>query len=164
HGTIAFACYPKEQIIVHAYRPGGVRRHLERLGEVGGPFVGAVQGADERPGTQTVYVEGFSGMEPTLLLSAVSALRALGGRVGGGLNESMLDRYAVKTTLTELRSRRQKFHTRELVTALGVIVSLPVIIPWSLLWFSWTAITVPLRIRRAVKSKALTAIQGGKSA
>jgi len=61
HGYLAFACAPAQQLEIHAYRDGAVRKLCLPMGK-------CVRGMHEPAGTQSVYLRSFIGQEPTLLL------------------------------------------------------------------------------------------------
>ena len=149
-GKIRLADFPKEAITVYAYRAGGVHRHMERAGMAEMPMAGVVQGANEKPGTQTVYVETCSGMEPTLALAAVAALQALGGRIAGEERDpASYERWVTRTSVAELRRRLRRNRNRTIIALAGAILLSPILIPIWALWLVWTLLALPWRIFRA---------------
>jgi hypothetical protein len=81
HAYLAFACHPETPLRLHSYRAGAVKElYHQTFGEARRPIAKCVQGLNEAPGTQTVYLHGYVGQEPTLLFVTELALEALGGR------------------------------------------------------------------------------------
>src|SRR3982750_2025834 len=58
---VAFASFPRHQVELIAYRLGAVEAHLQRCGMAGLPLASKVQGANQPPGTQTVYLQSYVG-------------------------------------------------------------------------------------------------------
>ena len=64
HATIAFECAPDLTLDFHTYRPGAVRHFCDETFDDAANsslMKKIVQGANERAGTQTVYLRGYLG-------------------------------------------------------------------------------------------------------
>ena len=136
-------------ISVYTYRPGAIAEFCERaLGRMV-PIIGrSVDGMSEPAGSQAVFVRGYVGQEPTLLLATVIALETLGGTADPPLADADRDQYGRRITEAELRRRRRRLGWRVgAFSALGVAA----IILSSPYWISRALIDVPARIWRARK-------------
>jgi hypothetical protein len=152
HAHLAFACEPKTQLELHSYRAGAVKEFYRRTcGDAPLPMAQYVQGLNEAPGTQTVYLRGYVGQEPTLLFVTQLALEALGGRPRHPLSEELRREYGTPITATQLAARRRKMEKQLLATALVGVVLLPVLIPLWLLGFALALVLMPWRIGKAYK-------------
>jgi hypothetical protein len=133
HGYLAFACAPKQQLEIHAYRDGTVRKHRLPMGK-------CVQGMHEPSGTQSVYLRSFIGQEPTLLLAATLALEAMGGHPKHLPGDEVRREYGTPVTPAQLAERQRKL-AGKLWPAVGIaLLLLPVAM---LLWFIEFLVQMP---------------------
>jgi hypothetical protein len=148
HAHLAFAGFPKDRVQIHAYRPSGVKEHLQTTGVSDLPIANVVQGANELPGAQTIYLEGFVG-EPTLFFATILALERLGGRFDKPLADDERLKYDRPLTLGELKQRHEKTRRRAFFASLLFVILLPLLLPLYALGIVWTVLTVPWRILKA---------------
>ncbi len=160
YGTLEFACFPKECIEVSAYRANAVKEHLEKIGMNTWPIAKVVQGANEVVGTQTVYVQGYVGQEPTLFMMIVFALEALQGRLREPFSTEVRRAFGGPVTVAELECRRQKFHNRNLGMLLFALIAMPIVLPFHIALFCWQVIKLPWRIRAASRAVRQHAASG----
>jgi hypothetical protein len=151
HARLAFSRFPNDSIKLTAYWPGAVKEHLQLAGIAAFPFANAVQGMNEAPGTQAVYVTGYLGHEPTLLFATVLALVALGGRPCTSVPEAIRREYAVRISVTELDRRHRTFRRQQRLAWLLGVISFPILVPMWFLSLGWGLATLPWRIGKACR-------------
>ncbi|MDB5331345.1 MAG: hypothetical protein JWP03_2496 [Phycisphaerales bacterium] len=151
HAYLALAHFPNQRIELTAYQPGSVKEFLKTTGTDRFPFARVVRGANEPPGTQTVYVKGYTGQEPTLFFATKLSLEALGGRLRKPTGENERREYGSRITVAELERRHRKLERQSLLAlSLGVIL-LPILLPLWVASIVWHLVTMPWRIRKAIK-------------
>ena len=148
---LAFSRFPNDFIELTAYRPGAVKEHLQQVGIAASPIANAVQGVNEPPGTQAVYVTGYLGQEPTLLFATVLALEALGGRPRTSLPEEIRREYGARISVTELDRRHRTLRRQQRLGWLLGVISLPILVPMWFLSLMWGLATLPWRIGKACR-------------
>lgn len=146
---LAFAVYPRSQIEVTAYRAGAVREHLRLTGVDVMPIADVVQGSNEATGQQTVYVEGYVGQEPTLLLATTFALETLGGRLGKPMPDHVRRDYGQSVSVDELRRRYRKVQRQGLLALAAGVVLLPILVPIWMISIGRHLVERPARILKA---------------
>jgi hypothetical protein len=150
HGYLGFACAPKTQVEVHAYRAGAVKEFCrDTFGDAHLPVARCVQGLHEPPGTQTVYVRGYLGQEPTLFFVTTLALEALGGKARHPIDEEVRREYGMTITPEQLQERQRKLARQMWPTVLVGLLLLPLLIP---LWLIGFVVTMPWRIWKGYKA------------
>jgi hypothetical protein len=162
HAHLMFTCDPEVQLKLHCYRAGAVQEcYRQTFGDARLPMAKYVQGLNEAPGTQTVYLRGYVGQELTLLLVTELALEALGGRPHHPISEEVRREYGAPINATQLEARRRQAKKQALDTALVGVLLLPVLIP---LWFVGFALFVGLMPWRLWKAYRLyrTYKEGGQ--
>jgi hypothetical protein len=151
HAQLAFARFPKQRVELTAYRPGAVQELQKRNGTDTLPFARAVQGAHERPGTQTVYMRGYIGQELTIIFATMLALEALGGHLREPVSEEMRREYGSRIATAELERRQRKVERQSLLTLLLGTILLPILLPLWAASIVWHLVKIPWRIRKAIK-------------
>jgi hypothetical protein len=146
---IAFEMYPKAEIELTAYRAGAVKEHLRRCGMDALPIANVVQGVNEAAGTQTVYVQGYVGQEPTLLLATTLALESLGGRLGEPMSDELRREFGRVVSGDELRRRHRKVGRQGLMALAGGVLLLPVLVPVWTVEMAWQVGMLLRRLRKA---------------
>lgn len=152
---LAFARFPQDRIKIVAYRPSTTKKDLKKDIEETGmsefPVASRIQGANESPGTQTVFLQGFMGQEPTVLIVANLALERLGGRLHSPIADELRKEYDRRITVGELELRHRKVRRQALLRFLVGVLTMPIWLPLQLLLFGWHMVTLPWRIRKARK-------------
>lgn len=149
HGYLAFACAPEQQLEIHAYRGGAVRKLCEEMfGNVRLPIRKCVQGTNEPAGTQSVYLRGYIGQELTLLATTTLALEALGGRPKHPVGDEERREYETPITPAQLEERRRKVAKQMQPVAVVGLLLLPVMIP---LWIVGIIVMMPWCIWKGYK-------------
>ncbi|MDB5356350.1 MAG: hypothetical protein JWN24_2803 [Phycisphaerales bacterium] len=151
HARLAFARFPDRRVELTAYHPGGVKEFLKRMGTDTLPIAHAVQGANEPPGTQTVYIRGYIGQEPTIIFATILALEALGGHLREPVSEEMRREYGSRITTMELDRRHRKLFRQGLVKLLLGVILLPILFPLGVASIVWHLVKTPWQIRKAMK-------------
>lgn len=150
HGRIVFDCVPEEPLVLYAYNPGPVADFFGKsLGDVGRFTAPFVEGMNEKPGTQAVYLEGYVGQDPTLMMVASLALESLGGKLAHEFDAMARQRYGRALSVDELMERRRKNKRRILAGFLLLILMFPVVFPLQLLSMLWFLVAMPWRIYKA---------------
>lgn len=144
HAHLAFACAPQIQLEMHTYRAGAVKQlYQQTFGDVDLPIARCVQGLNEPAGTQAVYLRGYIGQEPTLLIVTILALEALGGRPRHPIGEEERRQYGSPITPAQLEERQRKLSKQmRLIVVVGLLL-LPVLLP---LWLIGFFVLLPWRI------------------
>jgi hypothetical protein len=149
HGHLAFACAPGTGIELHSYRAGAAREFCRQtFGDAHFPVARFVEGLNEPPGTQAVYVRGYVGQEPTLFFATLLALEALGGRPREPFSDEDRREYGSPISPAELEERRRKLTRHALPAVLIGLVLLPVLIPLWVVGLLWFLVSMPWRIWR----------------
>ncbi len=149
HGYLDFASAPGSPLEVYTYRAAAVKElNDQTFGDARLPMAKHVKGLNEPPGTQTVYLRGYVGQEPTLFLATELALEGLGGRPRHPIPEEAGREYGRPITAGELKERRRKFKKRLWPAALISILLLPVAVPVCL---AGIILTLPWRLWKANK-------------
>ena len=162
HGYLAFACAPDQALEIHAYRGGAVRRLCnEMFGNVRPPMAERVQGIREPAGTQSVYLRGYLGQEPTLLAATALALEALGGRPKHPIGDETRRQCGTPITPAQLAERRRKYARQMRSVAMVGLLLLPVMIP---LWIVWLVAMMPWRVWKAYRRYRAYTERSGSSA
>src|SRR5262245_44568951 len=147
HASLAFSCAPAERLELHTYLPAAVREFCNEAFEgIEFPTAKFVQGMSEPAGTQTVYLRGYIGQDPTLMIVSILALEALGGRPKHPILDEMRREYGKPITTSQLIERHRKLRKQGRWQAAIVLLLLPVLIP---LWFVGCLallVTTPWRI------------------
>jgi hypothetical protein len=147
HASLAFACAPRAQLELYSYRPGAVKEFYQQtFGDADLPLARFVQGLNEPPGTQAVYLQGYVGQEPTLLFVTELALETLGGRPRESIPEEMRREYGAPVSAAQLKDCRRKSARQGWFGLLIVVVLLPLLIPLWLFGVLWGLISMPWRI------------------
>lgn len=137
YAIVAFACHPKHEIKVYAYRQGAVREFYDRnFGKGPHPIEKCLNGLHEPAGTQTVYVEGYAGQEPTLIGTIRLALVGLGGRSRHPITEEEEQAYGRPITPSQLEERYRKARNQGILGCPISLLLAPILIPLSLV-VSW---------------------------
>jgi len=146
HARLAFARFPKDKIEVTTYRTGAVSEQLKRDGVSDLPLAKVVQGAREPSGTQTVYMQGYMGQEPTLFFITAIALEALGGRPRFPITDAERREFGVTVALADLERRYKKTRRHNmLMVPIGIVMGL-LWLPFGVLWL---LLKTPSTIRKA---------------
>src|SRR5262245_28550052 len=130
HATVAITGVASTQLELSSYRTGAVKAFADdAFGETGNPVVPFIQGYAEPPGTQTVLLRSYVGLEPTLFYAVLFALEGLGGRLSHPMTDEHRREYGGPTTVAEVRARERK-QGRQMtaVMLLGCLI-LPVMLP-----------------------------------
>jgi hypothetical protein len=161
NAKIGFASFPKETLEATVYRSRTVQEHLKQAGVSEMPIAKFVEGANEAPGTKTVYIRWFSGGEPTLVFATILALEALGGRLDNNpCSDKDRREFGKAITTSELIRRRKKVRNRNLRALPLWIVFAPIAILLSAAWICWMICSMPWRIRKL--RRAMKAYTPGK--
>jgi hypothetical protein len=150
---VAFASFPRHQVELTAYRPGAVEAHLQRCGMSDLPHASMVQGANQPPGTQILYLQSYVGQERTLFFATMLALEALAGRPRTPIPADLREKFAAPLTVAELTRRHRKNDRHNLAVLLLGIVMLPIILPIQLASIAWHIIALPKRLRAASRQQ-----------
>jgi hypothetical protein len=113
------------------------------------PIANVVQGVNEAAGTQTVYVQGYVGQEPTLLLATTLALESLGGRLGEPMSDELRREFGRVVSGDELRRRHRKVGRQGLMALAGGVLLLPVLVPVWTVEMAWQVGMLLRRLRKA---------------
>ena len=108
-----------------------------------------VEGANEPVGKQSVYVQGYLGQEPTLLLATTLALEALGGRLGAPMTDDIRRECGRVISSDELGRRHRKAQKQGRLALVAWVLLLPVLVPVWIVTLAWQLITMPRRIWKA---------------
>ena len=149
HALITFQMHPRIEVELTAYRAGGVKEHLQIAGVDSLPIAKAVQGMNEAPGEQTVYVRGHLGQEPTLFFATVLALEALGGRPRDPVTDDVRRQYGHAISPEELKRRHRKVQRHGIVMLTAAVVLFPLLLPLWILSIAWQLVKMPWRIWKA---------------
>ena len=161
HGRLAFACAPGEQVTIYAYRGGAVRTLCDEMfGNVHLPMAEWVQGNNEPAGTQSVYLKGYAGQEPTLLAAITLALEALGGRPKDALSREWRE-YGAPVTPALLEDRRRKWAKGMWLGVAAGLLLAPLTIPLGLVAL---VVMTPWRVWKGYKAYRSFALRGGPAA
>jgi hypothetical protein len=149
HARVAFACDPAESVTVYAYPPGAVKAFCGEAFADSPPWMtNVVEGVHDTPERRTVYVRGYAGQEPTLLVAMDAALEALGG-APEPLSRDAIEPFDVRVTPAELVRRRRK-NRRQGYWMMAVVVPITLIaLPISLVW---AVVTMPWRVWRGYRA------------
>src|SRR3954470_11703465 len=107
HARIGFACLPAHDIKIYTYRDGAVKELLEHSGMSKLPIAKVMEGANERLGSQSVYLEGYRGQDLTIMDVTILALESLGGQPRVAPSPEVRKRYAKPLTERQLNLRKQ---------------------------------------------------------
>jgi hypothetical protein len=147
HGYLAYTCAPEQRLELWTYRAGAVRRFCEEtFGNVELPMARCVRGVNEPAGTQAVYLRGYLGQEPTLLVMTTLALEALGGRPREPITDEERREYGTSITPAQLQARQRRLARQLWPTVVVGCLLLPLLIP---LWVVAVLVTMPWRIWKA---------------
>lgn len=149
HAQIAFQANPKAEVELTAYRAGAVKEHLRLTGMDAMSTASVVEGSKEAVGKQTVYVRGYVGQEPTLLLVTTLALEALGGQLREPMPDDVRREYSRSVSADELRRRHRKMQRQGLLKLAAGVLLLPVLVPVGIVRLAWRLMTMPRRIWKA---------------
>ena len=155
NARIAFQCSPETDLELLAYRPGAVRRFCEESFEEPSHssfMQRIVQGANEPAGSQTVYLRGYIGQEPTLMAVTELALDALGGQPRNPIADADRSTYDRAITADDIAERNRNVATQMRRTIWATVVMLPVLIPLWIAGCIWGILTMPYRIWKAGKT------------
>jgi hypothetical protein len=147
HGYLAYACAPEQRLELWTYRAGAVRKFCEetfRDAEL--PITRWVRGMNEPAGTQAVFLRGYLGQEPTLLVMTTLALEALGGRPREPISDEVRLEYGVPITPAQLQTRQRTLARQLWPTVVVGCLLLPLLIP---LWVVAVLVTMPWRLWKA---------------
>jgi hypothetical protein len=147
HASLAFVCAPKVRLELYSYRSGAVKEFYQQtFGDAGFPFARFTQGLNEPPGTQAVYLRGYVGQEPTLLVVTELALEALGGRPRESIPKEIRQEYGAPVSAAQLEERLRKVARQVWLGLLMGVVLLPLLIPLWLFGVLWGLMSLPWRI------------------
>lgn len=151
HAYLSFDVAPEEQLEVFSYRPGAAKKFYNDFmeGYEHLPTAKYSVGLNEAPGTQTVFLRSFVGLEPTLYLVALIALEDLGGKSRDPTTEEDRREYAVRIAPDQLRERREKLHAQFKRAAWLQLLMLPITVPMLLLSFFVMLALTPFRLWKA---------------
>jgi hypothetical protein len=128
YARIGFACLTAHDIKIYTYLDGAVKNFLERSGMNKLPIAKVMVGANERPGSQTVYLEAYRGQDLTIMDVTVLALESLGGRPRVAPSPEVREKYAKPLTEAQLIVRKQSLRLRGLAHAIVAIMAVPFIL------------------------------------
>ena len=149
HARLAFASEPSQQLEVYSYRPGAVRRFNDEALRDTGVWL-PVQGLNEPPGSQVVYLRSHVGPDPTLLVVTLLALEALGGTLGRPLSAEERQKYGRLMTAEELRGRHRAAARRgRAALAVGVLLA-PILMAFTAIQF---VVTAPYLLWRGIRDR-----------
>jgi hypothetical protein len=143
HGYLAFASVPKQRLEIFAYRDREVHE-LRRLS-----MAMFVQGIQRPAETQSVYLRGCIGQEPTLLAVTALALEALGGRPEHPIGDEERREYGTPIAPAQLEKRQRKAAMQMRQTAVVGILLLPVVVVP--MWIFGLGVLMPWRIWQGYK-------------
>ncbi|MGB0561648.1 MAG: hypothetical protein ACPGVO_07560 [Spirulinaceae cyanobacterium] len=146
---IAFECAQGLPLEIYTYQPGAIKFYDHARAQddlVYRTFAQNVEGADELPGTQTVYLQGYLGQEPTLMLTTQIALETLGGTSINAITDDDRQKYGRPISESELTERCEEIECQTKKTALILILMLPLLIPMWILGGIWFIIKLPFSI------------------
>jgi hypothetical protein len=103
---------------------------------------------NEPAGNQAVYLRGYMGQEPTLLLVTILALEDLGGRPRHPIGEVERRQYGTPITPAQLEERRRKLARQLWPIVVVSVLLLPLAIP---LWLVGFVLMMPWRVWKANK-------------
>ena len=150
---VAFDQFPKNTLELYAYRPGAIKKNNDKeLKETGfdhnWPI--PVEGSDEVEGRQRIYINGYVGQEPTLMLATAIALEDLGGVGSEPVPDDEKSNFPI--TSRELKRRSRKHQILIILFWLKSIVLLPITIPIGIVRMIIGFVMMPFEIRRAYKA------------
>jgi hypothetical protein len=144
HTRLAFACAPEEQLALHTYLPGTVRRfHNQAFEGIEPRPAKFVEGMGEPAGTQTVYLRSYIGQDPTLMTVSILALEALGGRPRHPISAEMKREYGTPITAPQLAERRRILRKQGRWGVAVVLLLLPVLLPLCFVGFLAFLVSMP---------------------
>lgn len=151
NARLAFECAPEEELEIYTYRPGGVKEFCNKMFDdpVLRSMAATVEGMNEPPGKQAVYLTGFVGQELSLFNYATCALETLGGQSREMLLDNERATYQSPMTADELRRRHRKNRWAGRLTCAVLLLSLPLWIPLWVLSLLWTMLALPWSIQKA---------------
>lgn len=128
HAKLSFVASPKSPIEITSYRPGVLKERMSLEGTNLSPFAEMVEGANETPGSQSLYLRGYIGQEVTLYFAIELACEALGGQLGEPLPDDIRREYGRPIPVAELRRRHRKVERQGALMFCLLVVLSPVII------------------------------------
>lgn len=152
--TIAFECNQELTLQLTAYRQGAVAQFCDETFDDASHralMKNMVQGANEPAGTQTVYLRGYIGQEPTLMATTEIALQELGGTPSSPVSSADRNEYGRPVTEAELQKRCDAMHREFSKAWRTTLLALPVLIPLWILACLWSLVTMPYRILRNLR-------------
>ena len=147
--TIAFECVPDIPLEILVYRPGAVVEFCDDTFDeptLSSFMKNIVQGVNEPAGTQTVYLRGYIGQEPTLMITTELALESLGGTSSHAMADDDRQEYGKPISESELKERYRKTERQMRRLAFTTVAMLPLLIPMWILGCVWSIIMSPFRI------------------
>lgn len=154
NAKIAFTCFPETELQLLVYRAGAVAGSCDAMFDEPGyrrVMKQVVQGADEPEGTETVYLRGYLGQEPTLMIATNLALCELGGRSPAQFTEAERREFGGALTEEELGRRHQQAVSGQQRATWMFLLLLPLTIPLWIAGCVWGLVTMPYRIWMAVR-------------
>ena len=122
---IAFACYPRERVLLFAYVPGELRASAQQMADLRHmPEVAELAAKDSKVAAvlerwteaanssyaPTVHIRGSVGEEGTLPAVLAIALESMGGTLLFPLSETRRAQCSGPLTATEIRARHRQHH------------------------------------------------------
>ena len=134
HAFLSFVCDPENQVTVYSYSPGAVRRFHDTILEGTIPnFEKSVQGMNESPGEQSVYLSHEIGYEPSIFILTSLALEKLGGQLRNELSEEIRKKYNRQITPEMVNNRRKKKGKSNLAFGIVYILFFPLILVFGII-------------------------------
>ncbi len=151
---IAFKDFPETMFDIYAYIPNAVNDWVEKEKQETGfdaNWPRPSHGADEEKGKQSIYIEGYLGMETTLFSSVRESLMSLGGipRYEGRYTKCLSD-YPISKS--ELASNIKKIKRKNLLSLIITIVLIPVLLPLTLIRAVFEIIKMPFSFHKTYKA------------
>ncbi len=132
---IAFKDFPDNMFEIYAYIPGAINDWVEKEKQETGFDANWPQpshGADEEKGQQSIYIEGYLGMEMTLFDAIFETLKSMGGKTKHkSVNKASKPVFPL--TVDQLKLNHKKNNRRNLRVMIANIVLLPILIPLALI-------------------------------
>jgi len=128
HARVGFECLSKHDIKIYTYREGAVKKFLEQSGMSKMPIAKVMTGANERAGTQTVYLEAYRGQDLTIMEVTTLALESLDGEPRTAPTPDVRRKFSKPLTERELNQRKRSLRLRGIAHAIVAILALPFVL------------------------------------
>jgi hypothetical protein len=137
HATIGFAALPSHSIKIYTYRKRAVQKIIAQTGLSAPGLAKVVEGANERPGTETICLQAYHGQDLTAMDVATLALESLGGQPRKPISPEMRKQYSKPLSAARFRARAYSIRTMNLALFLGYAVCAVVLSPLILLFIAY---------------------------